>query len=274
MIKLDIYIISDTAGLALSEIVNFSLRQFDISYNVYIKSPIRDLDLLTETLASIKNKNIIIYHSFQDSKMNAYIKNFTQTHEINSIDLMAYSINSLSKILSKNPSESPKFVDVYNSEHFKRLDALDFAMKFDDGADFRGIKFCDIAIIGVSRSSKTPLSMYLASKGLRVSNIPLIIDSKAPRELFEIDPRRIFGLTIDKEVLRNVRQARLKSLNLAEESIYSSMDRIEAELSYAKEFMGDLGCTVIDVTYRSIEETSDIILNYLNENKLLERKEE
>lgn len=270
---MDIYIISDTAGLALSEIVNFSLKQFDVTYNVYTKSPIRDLDLLSETLASIKNTNIIIYHSFQDSKMSAYVQNFTQSHEISAIDLMGYSINSLSSILGKKPSESPKFIDVYETEHFRRLDALNFALKFDDGADFRGIKFCDVAIIGVSRSSKTPLSMYLASKGLKVSNIPLILDSKAPRELFEIDPNRIFGLTIDKVVLKNVRDARLKSLNLSDDSIYSSMERIEKELDYAKNFMDDLGCMVIDVTYRSIEETSDIILNYLNKNRLLERKE-
>ncbi|MDU5149232.1 MAG: pyruvate, water dikinase regulatory protein [Anaerococcus prevotii] len=274
MKQLDIYIISDTAGLAISEIVNLSLKHFDVSYNVHIKSPIRDIDLLSQTLASIKNKNILIYHSFQDSKMSAYIQNFTQTHEISSIDLMAYSINSLSKVLGENPIKDPKFSDVYENDHFRKLDALDFAMKFDDGADFRGIKFCDIAIIGVSRSSKTPLSMYLASKGLKVSNIPLIIDSKAPRELFEIDPRRIFGLTIDKEVLKKVRDARIKSLKLSNDSIYSSMERIEKELKYANEFMEDLGCRVIDVTYKSIEETSDIILNYLNENKLLERKEE
>ena len=271
---MDIYIISDTAGLAISEIVNLSLKHFDVSYNVHIKSPIRDIDLLSQTLASIKNKNILIYHSFQDSKMSAYIQNFTQTHEISSIDLMAYSINSLSKVLGENPIKDPKFSDVYENDHFRKLDALDFAMKFDDGADFRGIKFCDIAIIGVSRSSKTPLSMYLASKGLKVSNIPLIIDSKAPRELFEIDPRRIFGLTIDKEVLKKVRDARIKSLKLSNDSIYSSMERIEKELKYANEFMEDLGCRVINVTYKSIEETSDIILNYLNENKLLERKEE
>ena len=155
----------------------------------------------------------------------------------------------------------------------RRLDALDFAIKYDDGADFRGIKFCDIAIIGVSRSSKTPLSMYLASKGLRVSNIPLIVDSKAPRELFEIDPRRIIGLTIDKERLKSVRDERLKSLKLSSDSIYSSKERIEAELKYADGLMKDLGCFVIDVTYRSIEETSDIIIHYLYKNKLLERKE-
>lgn len=270
---MDIYIISDTAGLAISEIVNLSLSQFDFDCRIIIKSQIRDLDRLSDILSSIETNNIIIYHSFQDSKMSAYIKNFTQTHEIETVDLMAYSINKLSKIFDKKPIEHPKFINAYDSEHFRRLDALDFAIKFDDGADFRGLKFCDIAIIGVSRSSKTPLSMYLASKGFRVSNIPLIVDSKAPRELFEIDPKRIIGLTIDKDRLKSIRNERLKFLKLSNDSIYSSMKRIEDELVYANDLMKDLGCFRIDVTYRSIEETSDIIINYLYKNKLLERKE-
>lgn len=270
---MDIYIISDTAGLAISEIVHFSLSKFDINSNIIIKSQVKEIDELSDLLASIKTDNIIIYHSFQDSKMSAYIKTFAQTKEIETIDLMAYSINSLSKILNQKPLDNPNFINAYDSNHMRRLDALDFAIKYDDGADFRGIKFCDIAIIGVSRSSKTPLSMYLASKGLKVSNIPLIVDSKAPRELFEIDPRRIIGLTIDKGRLKSVRDERLKSLKLSSDSIYSSRERIDAELKYADDLMKDLGCFVIDVTYKSIEETSDIIINYLNKNKLLERKE-
>ena len=115
--------------------------------------------------------------------------------------------------------------------------------------------------------------MYLASKGFRVSNIPLIVDSKAPRELFEIDPKRIIGLTINKDRLKSIRNERLKFLKLSNDSIYSSMKRIEDELVYANDLMKDLGCFRIDVTYRSIEETSDIIINYLYKNKLLERKE-
>ena len=133
--------------------------------------------------------------------------------------------------------------------------------------DLRGLKSCDIAIIGVSRSSKTPLSMYLASKGYRVSNIPLLVDSKAPQELFEIDPDKIFGLTIDKAVLKKIREERLKSLGLSQNSLYSSTERIAAEIDYALELMNDLGASIIDVSYRSIEETSDIIISKLNKNK-------
>ena len=109
--------------------------------------------------------------------------------------------------------------------------------------------------------------MYLASKGFKVSNIPLLIDSKVPKELFEIDPKKIFGLTIDKEVLKKIREERLRSLGLSSNSIYSSKERIDSEIDYALELMNDLGCLIIDVTYKSIEETSEIIINNINENK-------
>ncbi|MDO5047866.1 MAG: pyruvate, water dikinase regulatory protein [Anaerococcus sp.] len=270
---MDIYIISDTAYEAISEIVNFSVSLFDINANINVKSEVKDLKTLSYILDSISKENIIIYHSFQDSKMSAYIKNFTQTYEIETIDIMGYAINSLSKILKKDVKENTRMINAYDSDHFKRLEAVDFAIKYDDGADFRGLKFCDLAIIGVSRSSKTPISMYLASKGLKVSNVPLIIDSKPPREIFEIDPRRVFGLTIDEDVLKRIRDERLKSLNLSNDSIYSSMERIKRELRYAEELMVDIDCKIIDVTYRSVEETSDIIINSLRENNLLERKE-
>ncbi|WP_243344466.1 pyruvate, water dikinase regulatory protein [Anaerococcus sp. AGMB09787] len=270
---MNIYIISDTAGLAISEIVNFSLNFFDVEVDIHVKSEVRDLETLSSILNGIPKENIIIYHSFQDSKMSAYIDNFTKTYEIDAIDIMGFSVNSLSNILNQKVKKDAKFINAYNSDHFNRLEAVDFALKYDDGADFRGLKFCDIAIIGVSRSSKTPLSMYLASKGLKVSNVPLIIDSNPPRELFEINPQRIFGLTIDKDVLKKIRNERLKTLKLSTNSIYSSMDRIEAELKYAEELMKDLDATIIDVTYRSIEETSDIIINSLQKNNLLERKE-
>ena len=139
--------------------------------------------------------------------------------------------------------------------------------KYDDGKDFRSLKACDIAIIGVSRSSKTPLSIYMASKGYKVCNIPILLNTSLPDELFEIDSKKIFGLTIDKNILKSFREERLKSLGLSGKSQYSDIRAIQKELDYAKAIMEDLDCVMIDVTYKSIEETSDIIINHINSRK-------
>lgn len=145
--------------------------------------------------------------------------------------------------------------------HYKRLDALDFAIKYDDGRDFKGLKYCDICIIGVSRSSKTPLSVYLASIGYKVINVPILLESRVPRELFEIDSKKIFGLTLDKNRLQKIRKERLKSINLSSNSNYSDIGHIEKELDFANELMEDLDCQIIDVTYKSIEEISEYIIS-------------
>lgn len=266
--KLIIYIISDKDSLAINDLVNSTMSSFSISYEIKLFSKVNSIKKISDILLSIKNTDqTIIYHSFVDSDMNAYVKNFCISNGYADVGLLEYSIRSMSTFLLENPKDNYYPLDDPASLHNRRLDALDFAIKFDDGQDFRGLSTCDIAIIGVSRSSKTPLSMYLASRGYKVSNIPLLIDSKVPKELFEIDPKKIFGLTIDKDVLKKIREERLKALGLSSDSIYSSKERIDSEIDYALELMNDLGCLIIDVTYRSIEETSEIIINNINKNK-------
>lgn len=263
-----INILSDTSGYATEQIVKQSLNQFDnhdIKINIYPN--IRELDSLDRILKCllIYESNQIIYHSFQEKKMNIYIKNFAEVHNINTIDIMSESIETIARALGKEPKSLFSKNSLYNTSFFKKFDAIDFALKYDDGKDFSAIKFCDIAIIGVSRSSKTPLSLYLASKGFRVANIPILLDSKIPKELFEIDPHKIYGLTVDENILAKFRKERLKQLNLSGYSQYTDIERIRKEINYSKEVMEDIGCLIIDTSDKALEEISEIILNNLKE---------
>ena len=263
--KLLVYIISDRNALALIDIVNTTMARFDTAYEIKLFDRISSKYKLSQILTSIKDDNSsIIYHSFRDSEMNAYIKDYLKTKKLNEVGLVDYSISKMASYLDQKPKEPISSLDLEENLHAKRIEALDFAINFDDGQDFKGLEFCDIAIIGVSRSSKTPLSMYLASLGYKVSNIPILVDSQIPQALFEIEPSKIFGITVDKEVLRKIREERLKSLGLSVDSLYSSKERIDSEVDYALGLMNDLGCMIIDVTYKSIEETSEIIINNLN----------
>ena len=266
--KLLVYIISDRNALALIDIVNTTMARFDTAYEIKLFDRITSKYKLSQILTSIKDDNSsIIYHSFRDSDMNAYVKDFLKAKNLREVGLVDYSVSKIASHLDIMPKEPISDLDLEENIHTKRIEALDFAINFDDGQDFEGLKFCDIAIIGVSRSSKTPLSMYLASLGYKVSNIPILVDSQVPQALFEIDPNKIFGITVDKEVLRKIREERLKSLGLSVDSLYSSKERIDSEVDYALALMNDLGCMIIDVTYKSIEETSEIIINNLNNNK-------
>lgn len=146
-----------------------------------------------------------------------------------------------------------------------RWQAMDFTTHFDDGKHPEGILEADVCLTGVSRTSKTPLSVYLASRNLRVANVPLLPESPPPVELYRLPPGRIFGLTASVERLVILRRERLKSLGLPPDASYASAARIREELNFADEVMKKIGCAIIDVSLRAVEESAEIILRLLPE---------
>ena len=141
-------------------------------------------------------------------------------------------------------------------------------MQYDDSKDHRGLKNADVILVGLSRTSKTPLCMYLANKGLKAINIPLMPEVEIPKELFEIDRRKIFGLVIDPLHLIEIRKRRLDKFHRIPTGIeYASDGRILEEFEFADKVMRRIGCKTIDVTQRAIEDTALIILKYLGHNK-------
>ena len=151
-------------------------------------------------------------------------------------------------------------------KYFRKVEAVEFAVKYDDGKDTRGIKKADIVLVGVSRTSKTPLSMYLAHKHFKVANVPLVPEVPAPEELFAKDVKRVFGLIANPFKLNEIRQERLKSLGLSNNANYASIERINLELEYSKKIMEKLNCTVIDVSNKAVEETAGIVIDYMKKN--------
>ena len=167
------------------------------------------------------------------------------------------------EIIKRSPATNPGALRKLDEHYFRRIDAIEFAVRYDDGKDPRGVARADITIIGVSRTSKTPLSMYLANKHYKVCNIPLVPESPVPKELFEIEPKRVIGLTNSPDKLNKIRKERLKSMGLPTESTYSDLGRILDELDYAEKVMKKIGCPIINVSDRAIEETAEVIIRHL-----------
>lgn len=140
---------------------------------------------------------------------------------------------------------------------------MEFAVRYDDGKDPKGMLLASVIIIGVSRTSKTPVSVYLAYKGVKAANLPIVPEVKPPKELFDIDPSRIIGLTMNPEQLMRMRTERLKAVGLPEGAKYADPQRIQEELDFSESFMRKLGCSMIDVSHKSIEETAGLILGLL-----------
>ena len=139
-------------------------------------------------------------------------------------------------------------------------------MKYDDGKDPMGILKADIVIIGISRTSKTPLSMYLANKGIKVTNIPLIPETLVPKEIYEIPRNKIIGLTNSPMKLNEIREERMRALGLPKENNYASLDRILHEIEFAEQMMKKIGCPIIDISNKAIEETAEIIITHIEKN--------
>ena len=157
-----------------------------------------------------------------------------------------------------------------DEKYFGRIEAIEFAVKYDDGKDQHMLHEADLVLVGISRTSKTPLSIYIANKmSLKVLNIPLVPEVEPPKELFEIPKKKIIGLTNSIEMLNKIRTERVRCIGLRNGSTYSSLSRIIEELDYAEKVMKKLGCPVIDVSQKAIEETAQVIVEIMKEQELL-----
>ncbi len=268
MDSLIIYVISDSVGETAQQVTKAALSQFSLNegYEIRRFPYIVDEKHLLEILNSGKNENAIVVYTLVDDKLLSITERFCQEEGLSHIDLMTPLLREISNKTNINPKREPGIIRKLDESYFKRVEAIEFAVKYDDGKDPRGILKSDIVLVGISRTSKTPLSMYLANKNIKVANVPLVPEIPIPKELYQIDPKKIIGLTNSPEKLNRIRIERLKALGLSSKSSYANLERILQELDYSEKIMKKLNCPVINVSNKAIEETAGIILDIINEN--------
>ena len=229
----------------------------------------------------VENKEIILGTVFQASKLNAMvcftlvnpeyrdllIQEATQKG-IECVDIMGPLLQAMERKFQSKPKEEPGLIHRLDEEYFKRVEAIEFAVRYDDGRDPQGIMLADIVLIGVSRTSKTPLSQYLAHKQLKVANVPIVPEVDPHPTLFTISSKKCIGLRISPDKLNTIRKERLKSLGLNDMANYARMERIHEELRFFDEIIEKIDCPVIDVTNKAVEETANIILSKLHQSYL------
>lgn len=274
MEKLNVHIFSDSFGESGEQVVRCALSQFELeekNYNVIKHRHVSDLVSLEKELRKIKDfSNVFMLFTLVNLEVVQKAKEFCISKNIKCADLLNPLLFALKTQIGKEPKrESGKF-RVLDENYFNRVEAIEFAVKFDDGKDSRMLHDADLVLIGVSRTSKTPLSIYLANKmHLKVLNVPLVPEVNPPKELFEISKKRIVGLTNSVEMLNKIRVERIKCIGLKNGSNYSSLGRIIEELSYAENIMKKIGCPIIDVSEKAIEETAQVIVEIMKEQGIL-----
>ena len=268
MENLIIYVISDSVGETAQQVAKAAISQFMINDNYEIRRfpYVVDKKFLIEILNSGKNENAIIIYTLVNESLSTLTREYCLTEGLSNIDLMSPILTEIAKKTDKKPKREPGIIRKLDESYFKRVEAIEFAVKYDDGKDPRGVLKSDIVLVGISRTSKTPLSMYLANKNIKVANVPLVPEIPLPKELDDINPKKIIGLTNTPEKLNKIRQERLKALGLSSNANYANLERILQELEYSDTIMKRLGCPVIDVSNKAIEETAGIILDLMKEN--------
>ena len=193
-------------------------------------------------------------------------RKLVERYNVESVDLIGALIAKLAGFLGANPAGVPGLLHSITDDYFRRIEAVEFAVKNDDGAEPRNLPKSDLVLVGISRTSKSPLSTYLAQRGLKVANVPLVLGIDPPEELSQVDERKVFGLIIQPESLMRIRQARLKHLGMPNDSSYGTRPHIETEINFSREiFRKHPNWPVIDVTSRAIEETAADILRIYNQ---------
>lgn len=226
-------------------------------------SYIDDRDSIDEVVQSAKEVNGMIAFTLVVEELKLYLLNRAANLEVKTVDIMGPMMDALQGIYQMPPKMKPGLVRQLDEEYFRKVEAIEFAVKYDDGRDPRGLLKADVILIGVSRTSKTPLSMYLAHKRIKVANVPLVPEVEPADELFQVSNKKIVGLRINPDKLNGIRIERLKALGLTGQANYASYERILEELEYADKIMKRLGCPVIDVSNKAIEETANIILDMI-----------
>ena len=269
-----IYAISDSLGETAESVARATASQYDKEPIEIIRVPyIVSEQQIDEVLEDAKVGGHVICHTIVSISLRNYLHTKAKEYGVQAVDIMGPVLNAVGTIADTEPRMTAGMVHKLDQEYFKKVEAIEFAVKYDDGKNPSGFAKADIVILGVSRTSKTPLSMYLAYKKIKAANLPLVPEVPLPEELFKIPPKKIVGLIIDPYKLNNIRSERLRAIGLEDEANYASVERINQELEYAKAIMRRLHCQVLDVSNKSIEETSSFVIQLIDRNRAMDNKQ-
>lgn len=263
--KKQIFILSDATGLTAEMTVNATLSQFE---NVKVElnrfTMVSDKAKLMEIICLAKEADGIIVYTLVTSAMRDILRVEAAKQGVKAVDLMGPMLDLFEGFLESKPVENPGIQRELSESYFKGIEAMEYTVNHDDGQDPDGLRLADVIIVGVSRTSKTPLCMFLStSYSLKVANVPIIMDIKPPRQLFKVDKNKVIGLTVSADRLLEIRKARLERASFIAPPKYIDFDRIVKELDYSNHLFAVNGWPIINVTEKSVEETASEILRLM-----------
>ncbi len=257
-----LYAVSDATGEMAMNIAFAALRQFKID-NVKIvrKAKVVDSNKIKQVVAEAKKNHGIVIHTFVSKELRSDFHHEAEKEGLVALDIMGPVLNVLTTYFHATPSDEPGLKYRVTKDYYKRQEAVDFTVKHDDAMGLDTLDQSDIVILGISRTSKTPLCIYMAYRGYKVANVPIIKDVPVPKELKQVDKSKMVCLTISPQKLVQLRESRLMKLGRPLSEEYANINRVNEELEYCRSYLDEIGdIPMIDVTDKAIEEIASEIL--------------
>lgn len=259
-----VLVVSDGTGVTGERVVQAAMTQFDPDVIVVERiGQVRTTERITEAIEDAARRGATVLYSLVVPDERRHLLHEARRHDVTVIDLLGPILQRLADVLAVSPRADPGIFRQLDEEYFRRIDAIDFAVKHDDGKAADELATADLVLVGVSRTSKTPLSMFLAYRGWRVSNVPIILGIEPPAELFSIDPTKVIALSARPIWLEGVRRERQRRLARGVSMTYAELEHIQAELSWFRGILARGGWTLVEVTHKAIEETAAEIVTLM-----------
>ncbi len=258
----EVFVISDGTGETCAAAVRAAMLQFQAPWRLRIFGGVRHESELRRVMGQAAEARALVVFSLVEGKIVTALQSQAEQLGVMIVDLLGPLIAKVAQRLRTEPRHQPGLLHGFTDDYFKRVEAVEFAVRHDDGANLHTLVEAEIVLTGVSRTSKTPLSMYLAQRGYKTGNIPLVPGVDPPRVLLEMDPRKVFGLLIDPGKLKPLRQARVRAIgSRSYTSSYTDPESMKSELELARRLFRQRGWKTVDVGGRAVEENAGRIVD-------------
>jgi len=262
----ELHVVSDATGETAARLVQALEAQFPDQEFVEIRHPrVESEDDLQLAVSRMRGRPAVVVYTLVKPELREAMRTLCRRARLHYCDLLGQPIEAVARVSGMAARMTPGSRPPLNSAYFKRMEAIEFAVRFDDGVG-RGLHDADVVLVGVSRTSKTPLSIYLGYLGYKAANVPVVKSIETPKELFAVDAAKIVGLTIDPHRLAEIRHTRVRTMGGgARNRQYAELMEIYEELEQASKLHRRLGCPVIDISELSIEETAHRVLRVVED---------
>ena len=267
--NLKLIVISDGTGETATEMTRAAITQFpdrEIFFTRY--KNVRTTEHIDAIFQEAALHHDMVVYTIVKPELRNYVNSLSKKEKVRSVDLLGPLLQSFANVFETEPDYQPGLLHAVNDEYFRKVAAVEFTLNHDDGRNIKSLEEADVILLGISRTSKTPLSIYLSLEGIKVVNVPMIMGLPLPEKIFEIDQRKIFGLTIDPNTLHEIRKNRLDRLGVNQDGEYADINKVTEEIEWANSiFSQNKRWPVFNVTGKALEETAAEIIKLLNMRK-------